>query len=240
MNSFLCQKELPFIGEKPTIVIGADVTKPSINQTGGCSISSIVASMDSQCARHIATFRFQSSQLHKNCCEYIHELTDMIMEQFKNFSARCGGLKPRRMIFFRDGAGESCQIEIHDREISFIYEAFKKLYGEEKEEWPKVTYIFVQKRHHCKIFPVIDENDLSNRNDLLNESKENIKISNTASAHPSITSDKCGNVFPGTVVDSGITDPHGKNQSNLTHRIRILLMLTSGPSRYIKTNALPS
>jgi hypothetical protein len=43
MNSFLSQKELPFVGDKPTIIIGADMTRPAVFSTTGvcCSIDGL-------------------------------------------------------------------------------------------------------------------------------------------------------------------------------------------------------
>jgi eukaryotic translation initiation factor 2C len=43
---------------------------------------------------------------------------------------------------------------------------------------PKVTYVAVQKRHHARFFPIKKED-----------------------------TDKSGNVYPGTVIDQGITHP---------------------------------
>jgi eukaryotic translation initiation factor 2C len=126
--------------------------------------------MDSQCARHIAVCKSQHSKT-----EYIQQLDSMVLQQLHNFVKKCK-VKPMSILFYRDGVSELQQVDVYNREMELIIKACNDM---DPNYRPLITYIFVQKRHHAKLFPV-----------------------------DSADSDKFGNVLPGTVVDSGITNPY--------------------------------
>nr|GFB83224.1 PAZ domain-containing protein [Tanacetum cinerariifolium] len=88
------------------------------------------------------------------------------------------GHKPHRIIFYRDGVSEGQFNEVLLNEMDQIRKACLSL---EENYMPPVTFVVVQKRHHTRFFPV--------------------KHGDRGST------DKSGNVLPGTVVDTKICHP---------------------------------
>jgi len=144
INSYLGD-QLKFITEKPTMVIGADVTHPP---PGGdpnrSSIVALVGSMDAQCARFSASLRTQQAKL-----EIVQDVKNMVKELLIAFH-KSTGTKPERILFYRDGISEGQFNEALRIEIRDICAAFEEL---EPGYHPTLTYIVVQKRHHAKFFP---------------------------------------------------------------------------------------
>jgi len=144
INSYLGD-QLKFITEKPTIVFGADVTHPP---PGGdpnrSSIVSLVGSMDAQCARYHASLRTQQAKL-----EIIRDIRSMMKELLVAFY-KSTGVKPERILFYRDGISEGQFNEALRVEITEIFKAFDDM---EPGYRPTLTYVVVQKRHHTKFFP---------------------------------------------------------------------------------------
>ncbi|PWA91147.1 PAZ domain-containing protein [Artemisia annua] len=177
---------LPYVTDRPTIIFGADVTHPSPGEDSSPSIAAVVASMDwPQVTKYKALV---SAQPHRQ--EIIHDLyttsTDpkrgvihggLIRELLISFK-KSTGHKPHRIIFYRDGVSEGQFNEVLLNEMDKIRKACLSL---EENYMPPVTFIVVQKRHHTRFFPV--------------------KHGDRAST------DRSGNILPGTVVDTKICHP---------------------------------
>ncbi|XP_058105394.1 protein argonaute 10-like isoform X2 [Magnolia sinica] len=88
------------------------------------------------------------------------------------------GQKPLRIIFYRDGVSEGQFYQVLLYELDAIRKACASL---EPNYQPPVTFVVVQKRHHTRLFA----NNHNNRS----------------------STDKSGNILPGTVVDSKICHP---------------------------------
>ena len=127
MNSFLSPSQIPFITDRPTILMGADVTHPSpgklcnslifshevfkylyysyyLKNSGERerpSIAALCASMDAKASRYAASIRVQSGRT-----EIIADLANMVKELLKTFYQTCGR-KPERILFYRDGVSGS-------------------------------------------------------------------------------------------------------------------------------------
>ncbi|KAI7725480.1 hypothetical protein M8C21_008032 [Ambrosia artemisiifolia] len=178
--------KLPYVTDRPTIIFGADVTHPSKGEDSTPSIASVVASMDwPQVSKYKALV---SAQSHRQ--EIIEDLytvsTDskkgvvhggMIRELLISFK-RLTGHKPHRIIFYRDGVSEGQFNEVLLNEMDKIRKACISL---EENYMPPVSFIIVQKRHHTRFFPA--------------------KHGDRAST------DRSGNILPGTVVDTKICHP---------------------------------
>ncbi|MCD9641208.1 argonaute 5 [Datura stramonium] len=188
-NSVLEQalhRRIPFLTDMPTIVFGADVTHPQPGEDSSPSIAAVVASMDWP---EVTKYRgIVSAQHHRK--EIIMDLYTekedpkkgivrggMIMELLKEFR-RSTGMKPGRIIFYRDGVSEGQFNQVLLDEMDAIRKACTSL---EEGYLPRVTFVVVQKRHHTRLFP-------ANHND------RNM-------------TDKSGNILPGTVVDTKICHP---------------------------------
>ncbi|KAK9068594.1 hypothetical protein SSX86_012709 [Deinandra increscens subsp. villosa] len=177
---------LPYVTERPTIIFGADVTHPSKGEDSTPSIAAVVASMDwPQVSKYKALV---SAQPHRQ--EIIQDLhtvsTDskrgvvhggMIRELLISFK-KATGHKPHRIIFYRDGVSEGQFNDVLLNEMDKIRKACVSL---EENYMPPVTFIVVQKRHHTRFFP-------ANHGDRA-------------------STDRSGNILPGTVVDTKICHP---------------------------------
>nr|GEU52027.1 protein argonaute 5 [Tanacetum cinerariifolium] len=177
---------LPYVTDRPTIIFGADVTHPQPGEDSSPSIAAVVASIDwPQVTKYKALV---SAQPHRQ--EIINDLyttsTDpkrgiihggLIRELLISFK-RSTGHKPQRLIFYRDGVSEGQFNEVLLNEMDKIRKACISL---EENYMPPVTFIVVQKRHHTRFFPV----------------KHGDKAS----------TDRSGNILPGTVVDTKICHP---------------------------------
>ncbi|KAM7496848.1 hypothetical protein LguiA_021262 [Lonicera macranthoides] len=86
--------------------------------------------------------------------------------------------KPDRIIFYRDGVSEGQFNQVLLHEIDAIRKACQSL---EANYLPRITFVVVQKRHHTRLFPERH----GDRN----------------------STDRSGNILPGTVVDTTICHP---------------------------------
>ncbi|KAI3851856.1 hypothetical protein MKW98_019855, partial [Papaver atlanticum] len=178
-------RRLPIVSECPTIIFGADVTHPQAGEDSSPSIAAVVASVDWP---EVSKYRcLVSAQPHRQ--ELINDLYTvqkvgdviehggMIREHLRAFR-RSTGQRPDRIIFYRDGVSEGQFAQVLLHEVDAIHKACQSL---EKGYLPRLTFIIVQKRHHTRLFPAKH----GDRN----------------------TTDKSGNILPGTVVDSMICHP---------------------------------
>ncbi|PKC13872.1 Piwi-domain-containing protein [Rhizophagus irregularis] len=147
MNSFIDPTQVPFITQRPTILMGASVTHPApgAENTGRPSIAAVTASMDAKASRYAASIRVQTGRQ-----EVIGDLAEMVKELLKTFYQTCGR-KPDRILFYRDGVSESQFSVVLKDEIKAIKEACRSL--DEKYK-PTITFVVVQKRHHTRFFPI--------------------------------------------------------------------------------------
>jgi eukaryotic translation initiation factor 2C len=180
------QRRIPLVSDRPTIIFGADVTHPSPGEDSSASIAAVVASMDWP---EVTKYRaLVSAQNHRD--EIIEDLyrteanaqkgiehKGMIRELLISFR-RSTGQKPHRIIFYRDGVSEGQFNQVLLYEVDAIRKACESL---EPGYQPPITFVVVQKRHHTRLFPTA-HND---RN----------------------STDRSGNILPGTIVDTGICHP---------------------------------
>ncbi|KAJ0238931.1 Protein argonaute 5 [Hirschfeldia incana] len=179
-------RRIPLISDRPTIIFGADVTHPQPGEDSSPSIAAVVASMDWP---EITKYRgLVSAQTHRE--EIIEDLyklvqdpqrgqvhSGMIREHLIAFR-RATGEKPQRIIFYRDGVSEGQFSQVLLHEMTAIRKACASL---QEGYLPRVTFVVVQKRHHTRLFPAQHGN------------RE--------------TTDRSGNIQPGTVVDTKICHP---------------------------------
>ncbi|KAJ3084229.1 argonaute 1 [Quaeritorhiza haematococci] len=151
-NHILTKESTPWLFEKPTMVLGADVTHPP--QNGNMpSIAAVVGSLDAFCSRYASQIRTQGPRE-----EVIADLADMVKHCLEKFRAHNNGLFPSRILFFRDGVSEGQFPIVAQHELNAIMDASEEICGKANRPRPTVTFIIVQKRHHARFFP-------ANRND---------------------------------------------------------------------------
>ncbi|RZC53610.1 hypothetical protein C5167_012456 [Papaver somniferum] len=181
----LCWK-IPLVSDIPTIIFGADVTHPETGEDTSPSIAAVVASQDWPEVTKYAGL--VSAQAHRQ--ELIQDLFKtwhdpqrgtvtggMIRELLISFR-KATGQKPLRIIFYRDGVSEGQFYQVLLYELDAIRKACASL---EPNYQPRVTFVIVQKRHHTRLYA----NNHKDRS----------------------STDKSGNILPGTVVDSKICHP---------------------------------
>ncbi|AEC08055.1 Argonaute family protein [Arabidopsis thaliana] len=181
------RRNIPLITDRPTIIMGADVTHPQPGEDSSPSIAAVVASMDWP---EINKYRgLVSAQAHRE--EIIQDLyklvqdpqrglvhSGLIREHFIAFR-RATGQIPQRIIFYRDGVSEGQFSQVLLHEMTAIRKACNSL---QENYVPRVTFVIVQKRHHTRLFP-----EQHGNRDM---------------------TDKSGNIQPGTVVDTKICHPN--------------------------------
>ncbi|OVA06538.1 Argonaute/Dicer protein [Macleaya cordata] len=181
----LCWR-IPLVSDIPTIIFGADVTHPETGEDSSPSIAAVVASQDWPEVTKYAGL--VCAQAHRQ--ELIQDLFKtwhdpqrgtvtggMIRELLISFR-KATGQKPLRIIFYRDGVSEGQFYQVLLYELDAIRKACASL---EPNYQPPVTFVIVQKRHHTRLFA----NNHKDRS----------------------STDKSGNILPGTVVDSKICHP---------------------------------
>ncbi|KAF0507182.1 Piwi-domain-containing protein [Gigaspora margarita] len=145
MNVFISPTQIPFITDRPTILMGADISHPSPGDPSRPSIAAICASLDAKASRYSAAIRVQTGRT-----EIIADLANMVKDLLRNFYQTCGR-KPERILFYRDGVSEGQFAQVLDGEINAVRAACASLNDTYK---PTITFVVVQKRHHTRLFPM--------------------------------------------------------------------------------------
>ncbi|KAG1347516.1 hypothetical protein COCNU_06G013450 [Cocos nucifera] len=179
-------QNIPCVTDMPTIIFGADVTHPAPGEDSSPSIAAVVASMDWP---EVTKYKgLVSAQEHRR--EMIQDLYTLKHDPQKGYSHggmirelllsfyRAVNRKPDRIIFYRDGVSEGQFADVLLYEMDAIRKACASL---QEGYLPRVTFIVVQKRHHTRLFPQVHGDRSS--------------------------TDRSGNILPGTVVDTSICHP---------------------------------
>ncbi|KAK7280055.1 hypothetical protein RJT34_25117 [Clitoria ternatea] len=177
---------IPLVSDIPTIIFGADVTHPENGEDSSPSIAAVVASQDwPEVTKYAGLVCAQAHRqeliqdLYKTWHDPVRGTVSggMIRDLLVSFR-KATGQKPLRIIFYRDGVSEGQFYQVLLYELDAIRKACASL---EPNYQPPVTFIVVQKRHHTRLFA----NNYRDRS----------------------STDKSGNILPGTVVDSKICHP---------------------------------
>ncbi|CAL5209616.1 unnamed protein product [Lathyrus oleraceus] len=177
---------IPLVSDIPTIIFGADVTHPENGEDTSPSIAAVVASQDwPEVTKYAGLVCAQAHRqeliqdLYKTWHDPVRGTVSggMIRDLLISYR-KATGQKPLRIIFYRDGVSEGQFYQVLLYELDAIRKACASL---EPNYQPPVTFIIVQKRHHTRLFP-------NNHRDRS-------------------STDKSGNILPGTVVDTKICHP---------------------------------
>lgn len=168
-----------------TMILGADVTHPGAGSVPFApSIAAVVGSIDNYFSQCPGSMRLNPARQ-----KWIKHMKAMTMERLRLGSEKNNSL-PKRILYYRDGVGDSYLAKIRNTEVSAIETAWKDLgaekIGDAELEPVKVTAVVVTKRHHTRLYPL-------NLN---------------------------GNCPPGTVVDSGITHSYFFDFYLQSHNLR--------------------
>nr|WDW26278.1 AGO-2 [Amrasca biguttula biguttula] len=156
INHGIDRSYCPVLMDVPTMLVGADVTHPSPDQTNIPSVAAVAASHDRRAFAYNMLWRLQGPRE-----EIIADLQAIMKEQLM-FFFRKTGQKPLRIIFYRDGVSEGQFQQVLQHELNALRKACTSLEANYK---PAITFLVVQKRHHTRFFPTRREDeDGRNRN----------------------------------------------------------------------------
>ncbi|KAL3741290.1 hypothetical protein ACJRO7_016859 [Eucalyptus globulus] len=145
----------PNINHKGHVMfLGADVNHPASRDTISPSFVAVVGTINWPAAnRYAARVR---PQLHRQ--EKIVNIGEMCMELVETY-ARLNGVRPGKLVLFRDGVSESQFDMVLNEELQDLKKAFS-----EKDYKPTITIIVAQKRHQTRLFMEGDVNGDSTSN----------------------------------------------------------------------------
>lgn len=148
VNHTLDQRHTTWLRQRPTMMVGIDVTHPGFGTVKGTpSIAAVVASVDQHFGQFPCSLRMQESKK-----EMVTALSDMMIERLEAFKQTNNGVLPERIIVYRDGVSEGqFNIVILD-EMPQIKAAFRK-FDRQQPYTPKLTIVVCGKRHHTRFFP---------------------------------------------------------------------------------------
>ncbi|PKK68178.1 Piwi-domain-containing protein [Rhizophagus irregularis] len=148
-NSFLIPKHIQFLADEPTILMGTGVTHPSPGDNEGLSYVALCGSVNVKASRYAVSIRVQCGRT-----ELIADLANMVKELLKTFYQTCG-LKPKKILFYRNGVSKSQFMYVLESELAAIKAACQSL---EADYRPTITFVVIQKRHHTRFFPIEKKN----------------------------------------------------------------------------------
>ncbi|KAF9618614.1 hypothetical protein IFM89_002309 [Coptis chinensis] len=185
---------IPLVSDIPTIIFGADVTHPENGEDSSPSIAAVVASQDWPEVTKYAGL--VCAQAHRQ--ELIQDLYKTWHDPVRG-TVSGGMISPNNLsiplycrdllVSFRKATGQKPQRIIFYRSLNELMNVYIKMLLQdinacaslEPNYQPPVTFVVVQKRHHTRLFA----NNHKDRS----------------------STDKSGNILPGTVVDSKICHP---------------------------------
>ncbi|KAF7685424.1 Protein argonaute-2 [Cucumispora dikerogammari] len=126
------------IFNKPSMVVGIDVSHPGIGQNVG-TLAALVASIDKHCSKYATYMEFQNNRQ-----EVLNNLNTMMVTALTKFKAS-NNCFPQSLIVFRDGVAASQFENICGVEMDLIKKAFLQLKID-----CKLTYIVCQKKHSIR------------------------------------------------------------------------------------------
>ncbi|PKY52662.1 Piwi-domain-containing protein [Rhizophagus irregularis] len=148
-NSFLIPEHIQFVADQPTILMGADITHPSPGDYKSPSYAALCGSMNARASHYIASLRVQTGH-----AEIIVDLENMVKELLRTFY-QTHRLKPKKILFYRDGVSKSRYIDVLGSELTAIKDACHSLEANYK---PTITFVLVKKRRHTRFFPIERQN----------------------------------------------------------------------------------
>uniref|UniRef100_A0A0K0F993 Protein argonaute-2 (inferred by orthology to a D. melanogaster protein) n=1 Tax=Strongyloides venezuelensis TaxID=75913 RepID=A0A0K0F993_STRVS len=134
-----------YLVNQPTLVIGIDVTHPTQVEMKNHvpSVAAVVGNIDMYPQTFAATVIVQ-----KKCRQEVVDLVQAMILRIQHFK-ECTGMRPKRILVYRDGVSEGQFQEVMKKEMVGIRHACRLI---DPNYNPPITYIVVQKRHHARMF----------------------------------------------------------------------------------------
>ncbi|KAJ7481492.1 argonaute-like protein [Mycena latifolia] len=150
VNHGLDTNSMKWLNEKPTMLVGIDVTHPGPGSVKGSpSIAAVVASIDRDYAQYPASMEIQETKK-----EMVMNLEPMMHARLELWRKTNRGALPDRILVFR-GTSSSGQFPIViAEEMPALRAAFRKYPNYN----PKLTIVICGKRHHTRFYPTEAQN----------------------------------------------------------------------------------
>ncbi|GBG79554.1 hypothetical protein CBR_g29701 [Chara braunii] len=165
INTLLEQEKrsaIPKFSDKPTIVIGMDVSHGSAMERDNFSIAAVVGSKEWPLLSKYSC-RTRSQKCRLETIVGLYEEIDtgngniqrggMLKEVLEEYRATSRGCLPQRIIIYRDGVSESQFGAVLNVELSAIRQALSIFDEPGRRYSPAITFIVVHKKHHTRFFP---------------------------------------------------------------------------------------
>ncbi|KAF2658629.1 Piwi-domain-containing protein [Lophiostoma macrostomum CBS 122681] len=95
----------------------------------------------------------RKGRLNQYMANIITDFQVMVTERLQDWQARSGFL-PAKVLYYRDGVGNSQYAEVRNEEVLKIRAAYAQLQGNSPNPIePKITAVIVTKRHHTRFYP---------------------------------------------------------------------------------------
>ncbi|EME81962.1 uncharacterized protein MYCFIDRAFT_211505 [Pseudocercospora fijiensis CIRAD86] len=181
-----------------TLVIGVDVVHP-----GGYhpSIAAMVGSVDEEFATFPGHIRLQPARAEILTQENMRDMAKACIEAYK---AR-RGFYPSRILYYRDGVSDDQCHDVVTRELPEIERAAPAGMAA-----PSIVAIVVGKRHNTRFFPPDDSMTYKDRNGKAPATLSPGDVQRARASNPkkpNYPNAMNGNITPGLLVDSVITQP---------------------------------
>ena len=160
------------------LVIGADVTHPSEENSFNYSICSVVSSLDANYFKYVSIVKIQEKskeEIIKQMCSMMLELLELLVRSKIEERRRSGQkpvnennpeeiyrLLPRHVLYYRDGISDGQYGHFQEFEIGnmhLAFEEFSKAKGFNEIYRPQVNTIIVMKRHTTRFQKLTDDNE---------------------------------------------------------------------------------
>ncbi|GAA5908466.1 hypothetical protein JCM6882_001274, partial [Rhodosporidiobolus microsporus] len=146
-NSVLRPEDLGSVTEKPTMIVGLDISHASPGSIAP-SVAALVGSMDERATVYGSAISVQPSRL--EVCAHLEEMMLKVLGQFTEKHNQ----PPQRIIFFRDGISEGQFSQVIATEVQACRLAATRFGRDHGKEYkPDLTFITCGKRHHISLFP---------------------------------------------------------------------------------------
>ncbi|KAG2007096.1 argonaute-like protein [Coprinopsis cinerea AmutBmut pab1-1] len=147
VNHVLDKDNMTWLKQKPTMLVGMDVTHPGPgSRLGTPSVAAVVASCDPDFAQFPCSMEIQESKK-----EMITNLEKMMIERLDLFVKK-NRILPERILVYRDGVSEGQYRTVIEEELPKIKKAFRK-FDRQKPYLPQLTIVICGKRHHTRFYP---------------------------------------------------------------------------------------
>ncbi|KAJ7052794.1 argonaute-like protein [Mycena amicta] len=147
VNHGLDPQSMAWLKQKPTMLVGIDVTHPGPGSVKGTpSIAAVVASVDQHFAQYPASMEIQESRK-----EMVTNLKNMMLQRLQRFAATNNNALPAQVLVYRDGVSEGQFRTVIEEELPEIKAAFRATPVPNYN--PKLTIVICGKRHHTRFYP---------------------------------------------------------------------------------------